>query len=122
MIEKELWVKGMTCASCSQTVEKQSASWRGSQPAVNLATEKLHIHDEQQLTEETLCCGQRFHNPYRTTHSGMTCASCAQTEKAVQKLVGVEQAPSIWQQKTDGQLSTRSVTAAKIAVAVKEAG
>lgn len=42
MIEKNYGVKGMTCASCSQTVEKTVSKLAGvDQAAVNLATVKI---------------------------------------------------------------------------------
>ena len=115
MIEKNYGVKGMTCASCSQTVEK---------PVSKL--------DEQQLTEETLAAAikaagyQLIGSQRQETFaiSGMTCASCAQTvEKAVQKLAGVEQASvNLATEKLTVSYQQDQVTPAKIAAAVKEAG
>ncbi len=134
MIEKNYGVKGMTCASCSQTVEKTVSKLAGvDQAAVNLASEKLHIrYDEQQLTEETLAAAikaagyQLIGSQRQETFaiSGMTCASCAQTvEKAVQKLAGVEQASvNLATEKLTVSYQQDQVTAAKIAAAVKEAG
>ena len=117
MIEKNYGVKGMTCASCSQTVEKTVSKLVGvDQAAVNLATEKLHIrYDEQQLTEETLATAikaagyQLIGSQRQETFaiSGMTCASCAQTSCPKISRCGASLRQS-GNRKTDGQLSTRS--------------
>lgn len=55
-MEQTLSVEGMTCASCSQTVEKVVSELDGvSAASVNLATEKLTVqYNEQELTLEDL--------------------------------------------------------------------
>jgi Cu+-exporting ATPase len=103
MTNKTFAIEGMTCASCAQAVEKAAGKLSGvSSAVVNLATEKLSVqYDESQLSEKDIqkavaAAGyEAFSNTQQRTFAieDMTCASCAQTvEKAVSKLVGVEQA------------------------------
>src|SRR5690625_7646394 len=88
----------MTCASCAQTVEKAAKKVRGvTQAAVNLATEKLSIeNDEPTFSVENRQkavdnSGYETVTKEGTTQTfaieGRTGASCAQTiEKAVGQL------------------------------------
>lgn len=103
MIETNYAVKGMTCASCAQTVEKTANTLPGVEIAsVNLATEKLHIrYDDQQLQEAQLAqaiadAGYQMVGSQQKAAfgvKGMTCASCVQTvEKAVQRIPGIHSA------------------------------
>ncbi|GEM02416.1 Cu+-exporting ATPase [Halolactibacillus halophilus] len=102
-MEQTLSVEGLTCASCSQTVEKVVSELNGvSAASVNLASEKLTVqYNEQELTLEDLQtvvknAGYALKVPRDETTfiiSGMTCASCSQTvEKAVSQLEGVKKA------------------------------
>lgn len=103
MIKKNFRIKGMTCASCAQTVEKSVKKLSGTQEAiVNLATEKLTMkYNEKILTEEEIKqtikdTGYEViskSNKKILNIDGMTCSSCAQTvEKSVQKLEGMKKA------------------------------
>lgn len=104
MAKKTLLVEGMSCAACSQTVEKTAGKVPGvTHAAVNLATEKLNIeYDESTFSLDELqqAVGDSGYQvvPQESAAQtfaveGMTCASCAQTvEKAVAKLNGVEEA------------------------------
>lgn len=103
METKTFNIEGMSCASCAQTVEKATGKLPGvAKSSVNLATEKLTIEfDEQKLSaieikQAVSDAGfQALSNTIQRTFDieGMTCATCAQTiEKAVNKIVGVEQA------------------------------
>ncbi len=101
MTEKTLSIEGMTCASCSQTVEKATGKLDGVQEAnVNLATEELRItYDENEITLDQIKqavddAGYKAVSEMEKktfSVSGMTCASCVQSvEKAVGKLDGVK--------------------------------
>lgn len=93
-------VEGMSCASCSSTVEKVVSKLSGVKNAsVNLATEKLDVtYDTNQLKETDIAkavenAGYSIANQEVTAKydiEGMTCASCASTiEKVVNQLDGV---------------------------------
>ncbi|MFI8688252.1 heavy metal translocating P-type ATPase [Rossellomorea sp. NPDC077527] len=103
MTEKTVSIEGMTCASCSQAVEKATKKLDGVQQAsVNLATEKLNItYDENELSLEEIkkavddagykAVTEMEKKTFSVT--GMTCASCVQTvEKATRNLDGVKEA------------------------------
>ncbi|OTN75094.1 copper-translocating P-type ATPase [Enterococcus sp. 8G7_MSG3316] len=103
MIDTNYAIKGMTCASCAQTVEKTARKLKGVETAsVNVATEKLHIrYDEQQVQEEQLAqaiadAGYQMIGSQQEAVfliKGMTCASCVQTvEKAVRRVPGIQSA------------------------------
>ncbi len=134
MIETNFAVKGMTCASCAQTVEKTTAKLTGVETAnVNLATEKLHIrYDEQQVDEAQLAkavadagyelIGSQQETVFAIT--GMTCASCVQTvENAVKQLSGIQSAAvNLATEKLTVAYYEKTITPEAIKVAVKEAG
>src|SRR5690625_3819926 len=91
-------ITGMTCASCSQRVEKVLNKMDGVQAQVNLATEKANIdYDPAQtnvsnLTEriEKLGYGVDTKNA-RFDIYGMTCASCSsRIEKILNKQAAIE--------------------------------
>lgn len=93
-------INGMSCASCSATVEKAAAKVAGIQKAaVNLATETLQIEadaatfNEETLVKDVASAGYEVVLPearYSFVITGMTCASCAATiEKAVKALPNV---------------------------------
>lgn len=103
MMKKTFDVSGMTCASCSQTVEKTAQKLAGTKEAsVNLATEKLTVeYNEDVLTEEDIIKAIKdvgYEAAIKQTKKtlsieGMTCASCSQTvENTTNKLEGVHQA------------------------------
>lgn len=134
MIETNFAVKGMTCASCAQTVEKTTAKLTGVETAnVNLATEKLYIrYDEQQVDEAQLAkavadAGYELIGSQQETVfaiKGMTCASCVQTvENAVKQLSGIQSAAvNLATEKLTVAYDERSITPEAIKAAVKEAG
>lgn len=133
-MEKTLRVEGMTCASCSQTVEKVISQLDGvSEASVNLATEKLTVHyNEAKVTLEDLAdtvkdAGYELKLPRDETTfivSGMTCASCSQTvEKAVDQLDGVEKAQvNLATEKLNVAFNQQVLTEADIIKTVQEAG
>jgi len=107
-LKKDIFaITGMTCASCSARIEKVVGRLEGvSEAAVNLATEKLTVTYDGNLTVDDIIAavekagfGATVYAPeqhggaktFRIT--GMTCASCsARIEKVVGRLVGVESA------------------------------
>lgn len=95
-------VEGMSCASCSSTVEKVVSKLSGVEKAsVNLATEKLDVtYDTTKLTEADIAkavrdAGYEIREQLITNQfdvEGMSCASCSSTiEKVVGKLDGVKE-------------------------------
>lgn len=111
-MEVKVPVRGMSCASCSQTVERGLAKAPGvKQVTVNLVTEEAWLDYDPQVTslDELAKLVDRlgYHldleaidtkkaSPLtnaRFAIEGMSCASCAQTvERAVAKLEAVDQA------------------------------
>ncbi|CYU54826.1 copper-transporting ATPase [Streptococcus suis] len=102
MQKENIRIAGMTCASCTMTVEKAVGKLEGVEEAsVNLATEKLSVSfDENVLSLSDI--GQAVEkagyglvrNLITETYAieGMTCASCAMAvEKTLGKLAGVEE-------------------------------
>ena len=103
MENKSYDIEGMSCASCSQAVEKAAAKVAGVKEAtVNLATEKLTVAvDESHFSEEILknavdAAGYVLvANKKEKTFliEGMSCASCSQTvEKVTRAVAGVSDA------------------------------
>ncbi|MCC5890458.1 MAG: copper-translocating P-type ATPase [Alkalibacterium sp.] len=104
MSTKSYPVEGMTCASCSATVEKTAGKVEGVKKAtVNLASEKLTLEvDEATFNPKALedkidATGYNLVMPQMVTKTfdieGMTCASCSATvEKTAGKLDGMETA------------------------------
>lgn len=100
-MEKTYLVTGMTCASCSAAVSRSLKKLEGvTQADVNLATEKVTIHVDHELSFETLQSavekagyGLVEINHTRTVTldiEGMTCASCsAAIERTLKKQDGV---------------------------------
>ena len=98
MENKSYDIEGMSCASCSQAVEKAAAKVAGVKEAtVNLATEKLTVTvDESQFSENLLknavdAAGYVLvANKKEKTFliEGMSCASCSQTVEKVTRGVG----------------------------------
>ena len=103
MENKSYDIEGMSCASCSQAVEKAAAKVAGVKEAtVNLATEKLTVAvDESHFSEEILknavdAAGYVL-VPTKKEKTflieGMSCASCSQTvEKVTRAVTGVSDA------------------------------
>ncbi|MFQ6061293.1 MAG: copper ion binding protein, partial [Thermoplasmata archaeon] len=97
----EVKVKGMTCASCAQTIELKLKETPGVKSAVvNFASEKATV--EYDSTEATPSLIERaiedagygvLRDQITLILEGMTCASCAQNiERALRKAEGVMQA------------------------------
>ena len=103
MKNKKFKITGMTCASCSNAVDRAVKKLDGvSEQNVNLVTELMSVtFDENKLTEADLIKAVEKAGYEATVVSdskevtipiaGMTCASCAQAvERALGKLDGVE--------------------------------
>jgi P-type Cu+ transporter len=134
MTEKTLSIEGMTCASCSQAVEKATGKLSGVHEAnVNLATEKLKIRfDEKEVTLDEIKnaindAGYQAVSEMEKktfTISGMTCASCVQSvEKAARKLEGIkESSVNLATEKMVVQYDPSIISAADIKEAVSDVG
>ncbi|OIU68682.1 heavy metal translocating P-type ATPase [Rossellomorea aquimaris] len=134
MTEKTLSIEGMTCASCSQTVEKATSKLNGVQEAnVNLATEKLRItYDESEVTLDQIKeavdeAGYKAVSEMEKktfSVSGMTCASCVQSvEKTVGKLDGVKRSSvNLTTEKLVIEFDPSVVTSSDIKKAVSDVG
>ncbi|MBK5133084.1 heavy metal translocating P-type ATPase, partial [Candidatus Bathyarchaeota archaeon] len=96
-------ISGMTCASCSQTIENVLKKTSGvTNVNVNLATEKAYItYDANKISEKELIViiNSTGYNASLETEKtiikigGMTCASCSQTiEKTLKNTAGVIEA------------------------------
>lgn len=99
--EIQLAVTGMTCASCSNRVEKALKKVTGvTSASVNLASEQASIHfDSAQVAPPALVAAVEragygvITDQVELAVTGMTCASCsARVEKALRKLPGVLEA------------------------------
>jgi P-type Cu+ transporter len=134
MTEKTLSIEGMTCASCSQAVEKATEKLSGVHEAnVNLATEKLNIRfDENEITLYEIKSAVDDAGYKAVTEmamktftvSGMTCASCVQSvEKATRKLKGVkESSVNLTTEKMVIQYDSSLLSTAGIKKAVSDVG
>lgn len=134
MTEKTLNIEGMTCASCSQAVEKAVRKLQGVQEAsVNLATEKLNVNfDEDELSLGDIKKAvddagyKAVTNIEKKTFSvsGMTCASCVQSvEKATRRLDGVKESTvNMATEKMVIQYDPAVLSVADIKKAVADAG
>ncbi|WP_226676109.1 heavy metal translocating P-type ATPase [Rossellomorea aquimaris] len=134
MTEKTVSIEGMTCASCSQAVEKATKKLAGvEQASVNLATERLNIvYDENELSLEEIKKAVNDAGYKAVTEmekktfsvTGMTCASCVQSvEKATRKLHGVKESTvNMATEKMVIEYDPAVVTVSDIMGAVSEAG
>ncbi|BCB05583.1 heavy metal translocating P-type ATPase [Bacillus sp. KH172YL63] len=134
MTVKTLSIEGMTCASCSQAVEKAVKKQSGVQQAnVNLATEKLSVtFDEKELSIEDIkkavddagykAVTEMVKKTFAVT--GMTCASCVQSvEKATRNLDGVKESTvNMATEKMVIEYDPTVVTITDISGAVSDAG
>jgi Cu+-exporting ATPase len=102
---KDLEITGMTCAACSVAVERSVQKLNGVTAAtVNPATEKLTVHYDESLVDESDLKTSIESAGYGVAEApafktvvipvqGMTCASCAAAiERALHKLSGVHEA------------------------------
>ncbi|MFQ5888408.1 MAG: copper ion binding protein [Candidatus Hydrothermarchaeales archaeon] len=96
-------IKGMTCTSCAQTIEKNLKKRKGVHSAnVNFASEKAYVDFDPQIISNKDLIGAVREVGYDVALKtekltlkigGMTCASCAQTiEKALKKTEGILEA------------------------------
>src|SRR5690606_38607693 len=103
MANKTLKIEGMTCAACSNAVERVTKKLEGvTESNVNLATEKLNItFDESKVSIEDIKAAVEKAG-YKAISEGvtktlkvegMTCASCSNAvERVTRKLDGVTEA------------------------------
>lgn len=102
-MKQSMKIEGMSCAACSNRVERAVKKLEGvNQASVNLATETLSVdYDEKTLTREkieesVIKAGYKVHKEiknYIFKVEGMRCAACAnRVEKVVKKLEGIQEA------------------------------
>ncbi len=97
LIEKSFPISGMTCAACSNRIEKVLNKMDGVEASVNLTTEKAKVFFEEEkvsskdIVERIQKLG--YDVPSETVEldiEGMTCAACSnRIEKVVGKMDGV---------------------------------
>ena len=91
----QLAIKGMSCASCANRIEKALLAVTGvTQASVNLATETAMIHGDARLSDITQAitsAGYKLDTESRQfAVKGMSCASCAgRVEKSLLNVAGV---------------------------------
>lgn len=103
--QETLIVKGMTCASCVNAVERKVKKLDGIMLAqVNLTTEKMDVEFDsekvnlEQVKQAVVDAGYEAEVPQQSREvvlriGGMTCAACSsRVEKALSKLEGVDSA------------------------------
>jgi Cu+-exporting ATPase len=128
--ETDLQITGMTCASCSNRVEKSLRAVPGvTDASVNLATEHAIIHADPSVNAETLAAAVRKAGYDIATKEtvlqieGMTCASCvARVEKALLKVPGVSTASVNLATERATVNALPSVRVAALVTAVEKAG
>ncbi len=130
----DLPIKGMTCTSCAQSIEKNLKKKKGVHSAnVNFASEKAYVEfDPKMVTSKDLIEAVREAGYDVALKSeklslkigGMSCASCAQTiEKALKKIEGVQEAHvNLATEKAAISYDPTQITPEKIAEAIEETG
>ena len=127
-MDLKLQVKGMTCASCVQRVEKALGAVPGVRAAsVNPATEQASVSGEATPAALAAAVRKAGYDVATTTIAlrieGMTCASCvARVEKALKKVPGVASAAVNLATETATVEALSSVTMPQLAAAVARAG
>lgn len=103
-----LGITGMTCAACSNRVEKNLSKVDGvSKASVNPASEKASVsfNPSQTSVEQLMATVKKTGYGVREAKAslaitGMTCAACAtRIEKGLNKVAGLLMLMSIWQTK-----------------------
>ena len=135
-----LAIAGMTCMSCVARVEKALRAIPGVESAtVNFAAEKALVEhgpevSRQRLREAVINAGyqvpaeapdapQAATQEWLLSVSGMSCASCvARIEKALQAVLGVQQAQVNFASESASITAQASVDVATLIEAVKQAG
>lgn len=130
----DLPIKGMSCTSCAQTIEKNLKKKKGVHAAnVNFTLEKAYVDfDPQIISNKDLIAAVREvgYDVVRKTErlilkiGGMSCASCAQTiEKALKKTKGVREAQvNFATEKASLSYDPSRVTLKKIREVIEETG
>jgi len=130
----DLPIKGMTCTSCAQTIEKNLKKKKGVHSAnVNFVSEKAYVNfDPQIISDKDLIEAVRevgydvARKSERLTLKiqGMTCASCAQTiEKALKRTEGIRAAHvNLATEKAAISYDPTRVTPEKIKQVIKQTG
>ncbi|HZD42545.1 MAG TPA: copper ion binding protein, partial [Methanomicrobiales archaeon] len=128
----ELKISGMTCATCSVTVEEALSKVEGVENAkVNLGTETASVEYDpshvrfQELEKAVVDAGYGVVNEHVTIRvGGMMCAVCVETiEQALQRLEGVVTAQvNLGTEKAYVTYNPRMVTISEMRKAIEDAG
>ncbi|MFH5821589.1 heavy metal translocating P-type ATPase [Georgenia sp. AZ-5] len=144
LVEVDLSVEGMTCASCVSRVEKRLNKVPGARATVNLATESAHVELSEDVPDEALVeaveragyTGQvtrrRVSAPAAETPAflrevdlaveGMTCASCVgRVERRLNKVPGARATVNLATESAHVTL-TEDVPDADLVAAIEAAG
>ena len=130
----DLPIKGMSCTSCAQTIEKNLKKKKGVHAAnVNFTLEKAYVEfDPNVISNKDLIAAVREvgYDVVRKTErltlkiGGMSCTSCSQTiEKALKKTKGVREAQvNFATEKASLSYDPSRVTLKKIREVIEETG
>ncbi|MDF2841158.1 MAG: copper-translocating P-type ATPase, partial [Clostridia bacterium] len=136
MKSKNFKITGMTCASCSNAVDRAVKKLAGvSEHNVNLVTELMSVtFDESKLTEADIIKAVEKAGYEASVVSdskevtipiaGMTCASCSQAvERALSKLAGIETASvNLATEKAAIKYNPEKIRLSEIKQAINKAG
>lgn len=131
VFRETLSIQGMTCASCVGRVEKALKKVDGVEQAnVNLATEQAVVESSAPLDRAALVKAIERAGydvvvaaPIELSIDGMTCASCvARVEKALKKVLGVQQANVNLATEQAWVEADTTVSADKLIQAIRKAG
>lgn len=133
IVKTSLKIEGMTCAACSNRVEKALQKLPGvQQAAVNLATEQATIQHQPDISSGDLVAavekaGYRAIRPAEKTElkiEGMTCAACAvRVEKGLRSNPGVESAAvNLATERASIEYDPTTISQRELLAAVEKAG
>jgi len=132
MTTVQIGVEGMTCASCSQRVERALGKVAGVESAVvNLATERASVTFDPSLVQPEAFIAAIDDHGYKATTAdidiavgGMTCANCSQrVERTLKKLQGVLGANvNLATERASVHYLPDTVTPAQLKAAIRESG
>jgi len=132
MTTVQIGVEGMTCASCSQRVERALGKVAGVESAVvNLATERASVTFDPSLVQPDALLAAIDDHGYKATTAdidiavgGMTCANCSQrVERTLKKLGGVLAANvNLATEHAIVRYLPDTVTPAQLKTAIRESG
>ncbi len=126
----EIQIEGMTCAACSNRIEKVLNRLPGVQASVNLATEKANISfnptqtNPSQMVQAIEKAGYQV--PVQNLElaiDGMTCSACAnRIEKVLNKIEGVQATVNLAAEKAYIRFRSGTIPVDLLIASVKKAG